>query len=96
MRLLPPQQSFRGKYMMNKLISCILSITMILTSVLPGYAQALAQKPSPTPTSILSNYYPFVPEQPYSQNNVLSQQTLYSSILEKARRIEADILPLLN
>lgn len=81
---------------MKKLLSCILSITMILTSVLPTYAQALAQKNPPTPVSTNSHYYPLAPEIPYKKDNVLWQNALYTSILEKARKSEAEILPLLE
>ena len=89
-------QSFRGKYMMNKLISCILSITMILTSVLPSYAQALAQKPNFRQPSMPSDYFSSFREISSPKDNVLWRQATYTAIMEKFRNEESQILPLLE
>ena len=69
---------------------------MILTSVLPSYAQALAQKPNFRQPSIPSDYFSSFREISSPKDNVLWQQATYTAIMEKFRNEESQILPLLE
>ena len=78
---------------MNKLLSLVLSLTMLLTSVLPSYAQALTQNSRGAQGEYYANNQSTFP---FYRNYANWQNTTYLSILEKTKQSETYIFPLLE